>query len=41
MHLDGPLMIDSDSTTVVLPDGVAADIDPFGSLVITRIGGVT
>ena len=41
MHLDGPLMIDSDSTTVVLPDGVAADIDPFGSLVITRIGDVT
>jgi N-methylhydantoinase A len=38
MHLDGPLMIDSDSTTVVLPDGVAADIDPYGSLVVTRTG---
>jgi N-methylhydantoinase A len=38
MRLAGPVMIDSDSTTVVLPDGAVADIDSYGSLVITRMG---
>ncbi|MBT5666518.1 MAG: hydantoinase/oxoprolinase family protein, partial [Rhodospirillaceae bacterium] len=38
MRLNGPAMIDSESTTVTLPDGVAADIDPYGSLVVTRTG---
>ena len=39
MLLDGPAMVDSDSTTVVLPDGATAAIDPYGSLVITQTGG--
>lgn len=38
MRLAGPVMIDSDSTTVLLPDGAAADIDPYGSIVVTRKG---
>lgn len=39
MRLDGPAMIDSDSTTVALSQGDVAEIDPYGSLVVTQTGG--
>ena len=38
MRLAGPAMIDSESTTVVLPLGAVANIDPYGSLVVTQMG---
>jgi N-methylhydantoinase A/oxoprolinase/acetone carboxylase beta subunit len=41
MHLEGPAMIDSESTTVVLPDRATAEIDAYGSLVITKTGGLS
>jgi N-methylhydantoinase A len=39
MRLAGPAMIDSESTTVVLPDRAIAEIDTYGSLVLTQTGG--
>ncbi len=41
MRLEGPAMVDSESTTVVLPEGAAADIDPYGSLVVAQTGDNT
>jgi len=41
MRLEGPAMVDSESTTVVLPEGAAAEIDPYGSLVVTQTGDNT
>jgi hypothetical protein len=41
MHLEGPAMIDSESTTVVLPDRATAEIDAYGSLVVTETGGLS
>ena len=38
MRLSGPAMIDSESTTVVLPGGFDGEIDPYGSIVITQTG---
>jgi N-methylhydantoinase A len=38
MRLAGPAMIDSDSTTVLLPPGTAAEVDAYGSLVIGKLG---
>ena len=38
MLLEGPAMVDSDSTTVVLPKEAVAEIDTYGSLVITQSG---
>ncbi len=39
MRLEGPALIDSESTTVVLPPDSAADVDPYGSLIVTNKGG--
>jgi N-methylhydantoinase A len=39
MRLTGPAMVDSDSTTVLLPPGATAEVDAYGSLVITNGGG--
>ncbi len=41
MRLEGPAMVDSESTTVVLPAGAKAEIDAYGSLVITQTGGLS
>ncbi len=38
MRLDGPALIDSESTTVVLPPDIAAEVDPYGSLIIAKPG---
>ncbi|MFT5172063.1 MAG: N-methylhydantoinase A [Gammaproteobacteria bacterium] len=38
MQLVGPALIDSDSTTVVLPPAVSAQVDGYGSLIITNPG---
>ncbi len=40
MRLTGPALIDSESTTVVLPPGSSADVDPYGSLIVTNSGGL-
>jgi len=39
MRIAGPALIDSESTTVALPPGIAAEVDPYGSLVINNPGG--
>ena len=41
MRLTGPALIDSDSTTVVLPPNLTATVDGFGSLVIDNCAGLT
>ena len=38
MQLAGPALIDSESTTVVLPPGSRADVDAYGSLIVTNSG---
>ena len=35
MRITGPALVDSESTTVALPDQYGAVIDPYGSLIIT------
>ena len=35
MRLTGPALVDSESTTVALPEQYGAIIDPYGSLIIT------
>ena len=35
MRITGPALVDSESTTVALPDQYGAGIDPYGSLIIT------
>ncbi|PPR63062.1 MAG: Acetophenone carboxylase gamma subunit [Alphaproteobacteria bacterium MarineAlpha4_Bin2] len=37
MKLTGPAMVDSESTTVFIPDFSVAGIDPYGSLIITPL----
>jgi len=39
MRLAGPAMVDSDSTTVLLPPGSTAAVDAYGSLIIADAGG--
>jgi len=34
MRIAGPALVDSETTTVLLPPGVAAHVDPYGSIVI-------
>ncbi|MFT5176927.1 MAG: hypothetical protein ACI8W7_005127, partial [Gammaproteobacteria bacterium] len=41
MQLIGPALIDSDSTTVVLPSNLTATVDGFGSLIIDNCGGLS
>jgi N-methylhydantoinase A len=38
MRLNGPALIDSESTTVVLPPDIAAEVDSYGSLIIANPG---
>jgi N-methylhydantoinase A len=40
MRLVGPALVDSDSTTVVLPPNVPATVDAYGSLIIDNSGGL-
>ncbi|MEC9152784.1 MAG: hydantoinase/oxoprolinase family protein [Pseudomonadota bacterium] len=40
MRIAGPALIDSESTTVALPPDIAAEVDPYGSLIINNPGGV-
>ena len=39
MRVSGPALIDSESTTVVVPPDVAAEVDAYGSLIISNPGG--
>ncbi len=39
MRIVGPALIDSESTTVALPPDIAAEVDPYGSLIINNPGG--
>lgn len=39
MQVAGPALIDSESTTVALPPDIAAEVDPYGSLIINNPGG--
>jgi N-methylhydantoinase A len=36
-HYQGPLVIDEDSATTVVPQGYTVHVDPLGNLIITRI----
>ena len=40
MQLIGPALIDSDSTTVVLPPNMTASVDTYGSLIIDNSAGL-
>jgi N-methylhydantoinase A/oxoprolinase/acetone carboxylase beta subunit len=40
MRLAGPAVIDSESTTVLLPPGTGAEVDVYGSLVIREGEGL-
>lgn len=40
-RLSGPAIIDQMDTTTVIPPGFAAQIDPFGNIVITTEGGLS
>ena len=39
MRIAGPALIDSESTTVAVPPDIAAEVDPYGSLVLNNPGG--
>ena len=39
LEIAGPALIDSESTTVVIPPDIAAEVDPYGSLIINNPGG--